>query len=176
MMRKLVLPLLVVLAMFVFAGGALAGPKASRVFVARLSGANEVPVRETPARGTALFQANKNDTALRYKLVVAKISNVSAAHIHCAPAGENGPVGVTLFQGTAGSGPAQGVIAQGVLTMPDAGNACGWMTMEDVVAAMRSGGAYVNVHTNDGVAPTNTGPGDFPGGEIRGQIMLRGAR
>jgi hypothetical protein len=26
------------------------------------------------------------------------------------------------------------------------------------------------VHTNDGVAPPDTGPGDFPGGEIRGQI------
>jgi len=26
------------------------------------------------------------------------------------------------------------------------------------------------VHTNDGVAPTNTGPGDFPGGEIRDQV------
>jgi len=35
---------------------------------------------------------------------------------------------------------------------------------------MRAGNTYVNVHTNDGVAPTNTGPGDFPGGEIRGQI------
>jgi hypothetical protein len=32
------------------------------------------------------------------------------------------------------------------------------------------GNAYVNVHTNDGVDPINTGPGDFPGGEIRGQI------
>ena len=28
----------------------------------------------------------------------------------------------------------------------------------------------VNVHTDNGVAPANTGPGDFPGGEIRGQI------
>jgi hypothetical protein len=37
---------------------------------------------------------------------------------------------------------------------------------------MQSGNTYVNVHTNDGVAPTNTGPGDFPGGEIRGQIHL----
>jgi hypothetical protein len=36
------------------------------------------------------------------------------------------------------------------------------------------GGAYVNVHTNDGVAPTNTGCGDFPGGEIRGQIETAG--
>jgi Zn-finger nucleic acid-binding protein len=35
---------------------------------------------------------------------------------------------------------------------------------------MRAGNTYVNVHTSDGVAPINTGPGDFPGGEIRGQI------
>ena len=36
------------------------------------------------------------------------------------------------------------------------------------------GGAYTNVHTNDGVDPANTGPGDFPGGEIRGQISEKG--
>jgi len=36
--------------------------------------------------------------------------------------------------------------------------------------AMRAGLTYVNVHTNDGVDGTNTGPGDFPGGEIRGQL------
>jgi hypothetical protein len=27
----------------------------------------------------------------------------------------------------------------------------------------------VNVHTNDFVDPPSTGPGNFPGGEIRGQ-------
>jgi hypothetical protein len=32
----------------------------------------------------------------------------------------------------------------------------------------------VNVHTNDGVDPINTGAGDFPGGEIRGQIRTAG--
>jgi hypothetical protein len=35
---------------------------------------------------------------------------------------------------------------------------------------MRTGNAYVNVHTNDGVGAVNTGPGDFPGGEIRGNF------
>jgi hypothetical protein len=39
---------------------------------------------------------------------------------------------------------------------------------------MLAGNAYVNVHTNDGVDPTNTGAGDFPGGEIRGQIFQNG--
>jgi hypothetical protein len=38
------------------------------------------------------------------------------------------------------------------------------------MTAIKAGNAYVNVHTSDGVDPGNTGPGDFPGGEIRGQI------
>jgi hypothetical protein len=43
----------------------------------------------------------------------------------------------------------------------------------DVLERIREGNAYVNVHTNDGVAPTNQGPGDFPGGEVRGQFKGR---
>lgn len=47
-----------------------------------------------------------------------------------------------------------------------------------VIAAIQSGGAYVNVHTtayvnvhtNDCVGASNSGPGGFPGGEVRGQI------
>ena len=42
--------------------------------------------------------------------------------------------------------------------------------LADLVALLQSGNAYVNVHTNDGVDPANTGPGDFPGGEIRGNF------
>jgi hypothetical protein len=29
----------------------------------------------------------------------------------------------------------------------------------------------VNLHTNDGIDPVNTGAGDFPGGEIRADIQ-----
>ena len=46
-------------------------------------------------------------------------------------------------------------------------------TFAEVLDKIRSGNAYVNVHTNDGVAPANTGPGDFPGGEVRGQLKDR---
>ena len=42
--------------------------------------------------------------------------------------------------------------------------------VESALDLLDSGNAYVNVHTNDGVDPVNTGPGDFPGGEIRAQI------
>jgi hypothetical protein len=50
----------------------------------------------------------------------------------------------------------------------------GGATLATLIQAMKDGVTYVNVHTNDGVAPTNTGPGDFPGGEIRGQIRVAG--
>jgi hypothetical protein len=37
---------------------------------------------------------------------------------------------------------------------------------------MRTGGVYVNIHTqNTAVTPDNTQQGDYPGGEIRGQVV-----
>jgi len=149
---------------------------ASDNFVAPLNGAEEAPVaRDTDARGLATFKWNKEGTAFDYTLIAANIENVTAAHIHCGAAGVAGPVGVTLLHNMPpGGGAFDGVLAQATITAPDVPasgvNPCGWVTMADVFSAMNSGNTYVNVHTNDGVAPTNTGPGDFPGGEIRGQI------
>jgi hypothetical protein len=56
------------------------------------------------------------------------------------------------------------------ITAPDTENGCGWADFAAVLEAVRNGNAYVNVHTNDGVDPPDTGAGDFPDGEIRGQI------
>ena len=139
-------------------------------FVAPLSGAEEVPARDTHATGVATFKLSKDGAALEFKVNVANIENVFAAHIHCGAVGVNGPVGVTLFAGAPAGGVVNGTLAEGTITAPDAGNACGWTDLAAVVAAINSGNTYANVHTNDGVAPPNTGPGDFPGGEIRGQI------
>lgn len=170
-MKKIYVPLMIVLIMLLTTSVASASSEASRNFVAPLSGDEEVPARDTNARGLAHFKVGEDGTALHYKLIVANIENVVAAHIHCGTVGVNGSVGVTLFAGgSPGSGRFDGVLAEATVTGPDAGNGCGWESLDDVLAAMLSGQAYVNVHTNDGVLPTNTGPGDFPGGEIRGQV------
>lgn len=42
--------------------------------------------------------------------------------------------------------------------------------LSDLVAEIAAGNAYVNVHTSDGDATTPPGPGDLPGGEIRGKM------
>ena len=139
-------------------------------FVATLSGGQEVPARDTQARGVATFKLRADGAALRFKLNVANIDNVVAAHIHCGAVGVNGPVGVTLFMGAPAGGRVDGTLAEGTISAPDPGNGCGWTDLAAVLAAMGSGATYVNVHTNDGVPPVDTGPGDFPGGEIRGQV------
>jgi CHRD domain len=142
-------------------------------FTAQLDGTQEVPPRETEATGEASFQL-RDETQLDFTLNLLDVKNFVAAHIHCASAGENGPVGVTLL----GSLPPPGLGSvdifsfQATITTPDAGNGCEWADVAAVVEAMRSGNTYVNIHTDDGVEPPDTGPGDFPGGEIRGQIEV----
>ncbi len=163
MRRAILLTVLLALAL---APTALAGDN----FVAPLSGDQEVPARDTRGVGVAKFKLSKDGTALEFKVNVANIDNVFAAHIHCGAVGVNGPVGVTLFVGAPAGGSVNGTLAEGTITAPDPGNGCGWTDLAAVLAAIESGNTYVNVHTNDGVAPPNTGPGDFPGGEIRGQI------
>ena len=149
--------------------GAVANDAANAV--AHLAGANEVPARPTRARGTAVFHLSDDGTELSYKLIVANIENVVQSHIHVAPAGQNGPVVAFLFGPVpAAGGRVSGPIAEGTITAADFVGPLAGSTMADLVARILDGGAYVNVHTSDGVAPTNTGPGDFASGEVRGQI------
>jgi hypothetical protein len=168
MKRAILLALVAALAFGAVSSAASAQPT---TFRAVISGGDEVPTRETGARGVATFQLDGAGTELGFKLVVSNIENVFAAHIHCGVVGMNGPIGVTLFMGSPGGGRTDGVLAAGSVTAPDAGNLCGWTDLADVVAALESGNTYVNVHTNDGVDPIDTGPGDFPAGEIRGQVF-----
>lgn len=143
---------------------------------AHLVGDEEVPPRETQAVGQAQFRLNASETELSYKLIVANIDNVIAAHIHVAPPGVNGPVVLFLAGPFASAGgPSNGILAQDTVTAADLVGPLAGHPLSDLVAAMRAGNTYVNVHTSDGVPPDNTGPGDFPGGEIRGQIEPIGA-
>jgi hypothetical protein len=135
---------------------------------------------DSRARGSAVFQLSADGGTLSYRLMVANIDNAFMAHIHLAASGTNGPIAVWLYPSTAPSpapvagGRLDGVIAEGTITAANLVGPLAGQPLSALVDALKNGGAYVNVHTNDGVAPTNTGPGDFPGGEIRGQVEHRG--
>lgn len=143
----------------------------NRNFIGILSGRDEVPARATHGRGVAKFQLSKDGYSIHYKLIVANISNVVGAHVHKAAAGENGPVVFELYSAAPGGGRTQGPLAEGDFTAADlVGPFAGSTSLELFLENLHSDSLYVNVHTNDGVDPTNTGKGDFPGGEIRGQL------
>src|SRR3990172_4787145 len=104
--------------------------------------------------GEAEFKVKRN--RVRFELEWDDLTSPAvAAHIHCAPAGANGPVGVTLLAETKGT---HGKV-RGSFVGPDAANTCGWDSLSDVLAAMVNGNGYVNGQTTN-----------YPAGEIRGKV------
>lgn len=155
------------------------------VFGTPLSAAEEVMpagiVNESRARGNAVFQVSRDGGSVTFRLIVANIENVTMAHIHLGASGANGPPIVWLYPSVDARAPApaaggrtQGVIGTGEFAATDFVGPLAGATMAELIEVLRAGNAYVNVHTSDGAEPPDTGPGDFPGGEIRGQIRQRG--
>ena len=135
-------------------------------FTATLTGADEVPANASTATATATFSAVGG--ALEYTINVVNISNAKFAHIHGpAPVGQNATIIVNLC-GTGAPAPAC-VSGTGVLATGTA-SPLAPVSFDSLLVLLRNGNAYVNVHTDDGVTPTNTGPGDLISGEIRGQV------
>jgi hypothetical protein len=114
-------------------------------FMSTLSGANEVPPNASPATGTSM--GTYDDVTNMFMMDTSAsgfTANVTAAHVHVAPAGTNGGV---LFPLTGATGSTN-------------------YTSNDMAVLSASeeidflaGNFYVNIHTSQ-----------FPGGEIRGQL------
>ena len=138
--------------------GALAG-HTNTVLNADLDGRQEVAtgaanrgmVGDPNGRGEVyVFGIDGDPTTLCYVLLVDKIETATAAHIHEAPAGTNGPVVVNL------AAPGDGDAAD-CLTEGEAGKFVGGQTVADILA--NPADYYVNVHNEP-----------YPGGAIRGQL------
>ncbi len=134
-----------------------------QTFRAHLAGRNEVPALETRTQGEAVFHLSPDGTRLTYRLILANIHNVLMAHIHMAGPHANGPIVVWLYPSTPPAkeipGRFSGVLATGTITAADFTGPLATMPMDSLVAAMRAGDTYVQVHTTA-----------HPAGEVRGQI------
>jgi hypothetical protein len=117
----------------------------ARLFVARLSGRNEVPPADPDGSGTAVVLVR--DSRVTFVLQWSNITAPILGHIHRAAAGVNGPVVVPFF----------------MTPMPDTATAAAGAVMTDpqLAADIRAdpAGFYVNLHT-----------AAFPGGAVRGQL------
>ncbi len=149
--------------------GVAGGPKGN-LKSKRMSGYLEVPSVSTSGRGTIEARI-RNGSRIDYKLTYSGLTgNPAAAHIHFAQPSVNG--GVVAFLCGGGGKPAcpastsgtvsgtivaadiQGLVPQGIAGPAD---------FAEVLAAMKAGFTYANIHT-----------GLFPGGELRGQVSPSG--
>jgi hypothetical protein len=132
----------------------------------------------TPASGEFTAKIARDDKSFDYELTFGDlIGTVQQSHIHFAQRGVNGSVVVWLCQ--TATTPAPATVALITPFCPQSGTVHGTITsanvvaatnpasqqitageLDEVLAAIRAGVAYVNVHAT----PLN------PGGEIRGQI------
>jgi hypothetical protein len=143
---------------------------------ARLVGINEVPSVSTGATGRLKATISRDEQSIDYELSFSGLQGVVAqSHIHIARKDVNGGIVLWLCQGTAK--PADPAIAALTPICPQEGTVSGTLTnanvtpvatqqiganeLDEVIALIRAGAAYANVHT----APS-------PGGEIRGQIRV----
>lgn len=141
------------------------------VFTGTFSGLNEVPPNASPGTGTAVVTFD--DVAHTLAIDVSfsgLIGTTTAAHIHNAPPGVNGPVATTTpsFVGfplgvTAGNYVTTldmtqaGTFNGSFITFPGGGTVAG--AEAALFAALAGGNAYFNIHTTQ-----------FPGGEIRANL------
>ena len=130
------------------------------IFHAILEGDEEVPPVDSDAKGAAIFRTSNDGTELHYRLIVANIEDVTAAHIHLAPRGENGDIVAFLFNPEEPTeGRTNGILAEGTITSADLVGPLEGSTLSELIDEMKAGNTYVNVHTVE-----------HPSGEIRGQI------
>ncbi len=148
----------------VFGYAALTGTSASvyaqkqgQFFDAKLTGKNEVPAKDTNATGIAEFTIT-GANSMSYKVSVANMQKVTAAHIHKGKVGENGPIIVTLFKTGSPSATTNGTLSQGNITSAKLEGPLAGKQLSDLINLLNNREAYVNVHTQAN-----------PNGEIRGQ-------
>lgn len=142
----------------------------------RLGGFQEVPVVSTTGSGDLKGRIDRATSEIDYEFSYEDLQGtVTQAHIHLGQRGVNGGIMVWLCQSATNPAPAavaattpqcsspafasSGRITAASIVGPGGAQQLGTGELAELVAALRAGVAYVNVHTNLS-----------PGGEIRGQV------
>lgn len=144
--RRSALAVAAVAALGLGGGGALLAASGTTTTAhAALKASTEVPAPKGAGKATGSFTGTLKGKRLTWTLRFSKLTSTPAgAHIHTGARGKAGPVVVVLCGATCRSG------RSGTATLTPT-----------VLAAMKAGRTYVNVHTTRN-----------PSGEIRGQVRL----
>lgn len=167
--------LILVMAAFSLTAAGPSGHDDERRLRADLTGLEEVPVVNTVATGKFRARISPDEQSIEYRLSYSGLQGtVSQAHIHIAQLSVNGSIVIWLCQTATNPGPATHtcnpgsddftgtITADDVIAGSTASQQLNAKDLTSVIALIRAGAAYANVHT----LPNSTG------GEIRGQIEV----
>ena len=148
------------------------------------NGSGEVPVRDGQGQGQGIFKLSDDGTSISYKLIASNIDNVfHGAHSHersnrsewadIRRLAVSGHCGWRRAGGRSAPATPSGVLVEGVGFT--AANLTGPLTGQPLSALIpRGDGERQRLselpHERRRGRRANAGPGDFPGGEIRGDI------
>jgi CHRD domain len=126
-----------ILALITVGGLGLAGFLANRAgaagetqtFAAGLLGSNEVAAGDPDATASAMVRINSNDDEFCWDIQITGLGTITAAHLHNAAAGANGPVKIDFSGSMNGCLDIDGALADDILAKPAT--------------------YYLNVHTNE---------------------------
>ncbi len=123
--------------------------------VVPLSGDQQVPPVNSPGSGTAAILIDEDGQEIQVDISITGIAagDILFAHFHFAPAGENGGIVANLIT----SSPSSATFSA-VVTPDDVIPLGPVVDFDSLVAAVRNGQTYINIHTRSN-----------PGGELRGQ-------
>ena len=162
---------LTAVAVTVAAGSAIAfSQDGFKVIREALTGHKEVPVISTTGNGTFHAVINKEGTEIKFSLKYSDLEGeITQSHIHFGPPNNTGGISAFLCSnlanppaGTAAcplpSGEVEGVLSADSVIGP-VGQGIEAGALDELIAAIRAGKTYVNIHTTK-----------WPAGEIRSQI------
>ena len=173
-MKKLSMAAALVLAL------AAPGVSAEDKISTTLTGWEENPSISTPASGTFVATISNDDSEINYELTYSGLmGGVTQAHIHISQRGVNGGISAWLCGTATNPGPAGTPVCPGLGAPGDVATVSGTIRaaqvvgpaaqqvaageLAELIAAIRAGAAYANVHSTLA-----------PGGEMRGQIGSSG--
>ena len=131
-------------------------------YVAELRSSNEVPANSSTAVGQVVLLVSRDSSYAEYSVEQSGLSGgIRGGHFHRAAAGANGPVILSFFfntDGTANNAPTPGTTD--LESNKAIGRTITKAQLDIILADLRAGNLYANIHTPN-----------FPGGEIRGQLV-----
>ena len=131
-------------------------------YVAELRSTNEVPANASAAAGRVVLLVSRDASYAEYSVEQGGLSGgIRGGHFHRAAVGVNGPIVLSFFfnaDGTPLTAPVPGTT-----DLEQSGSIGRTITktqLDTILTDLRAGNLYANIHTPN-----------FPGGEIRGQLV-----